>query len=106
MFRGVRPAFQSGIGGVMAVSPREFIRVWQQSNSVAEVAQKVRRNKSACRVRAHRYRRRGVPLKEFPAPVYMTTEEFWDDLIQYAASLLPAEDQPGSATDGAGAKPE
>ena len=47
-------------------SPRDFIRVWQESSSLAEVAAKVRRKKNACRVRAFRYRELGVPLKEFP----------------------------------------
>jgi hypothetical protein len=34
-------------GGDVTVSPREFIRVWQTSASVAEVAAKVRRKKNA-----------------------------------------------------------
>jgi hypothetical protein len=85
---------------------REFIKAWQESSSLAEVAVKTRTKKNACRVRGQRYKRMGVPLKEFPPEEFITYEERWDGLRRYAASLLPAEDQPGSATDGAGAKPE
>ena len=57
-------------------TPREFVRAWQQSSSVAEVAEKVRTSPNACRVRAYRYRQRGVPLKELPScPT-------WDDLAE------------------------
>ena len=72
------------------VSAREFIRVWQTSSSVAEVAQKVRRKKNTCRVRAFRYRRQGVPLKEFP-PVEVELPD-WDELAEYAESLLPEDE--------------
>jgi hypothetical protein len=68
---------------------REYVKAWQESSSIAEVAAKTRTKKAACRMRARRYRERGIPLKEFPPPEYMTTEEFWDDLTKYAASLLP-----------------
>jgi hypothetical protein len=81
------------------VTPREFIRVWQTSASVAEVAAKVRRKKNACRVRAFRYRKLGVPLKEFP-PVEVELPD-WDELAEYAASLLP-EDPEGDAGDDGG----
>jgi hypothetical protein len=81
------------------VTPREFIRVWQTSASVAEVAAKVRRKKNACRVRAFRYRKLGVPLKEFP-PVEVELPD-WDELAEYAASLLP-EDSEGDAADDSG----
>jgi hypothetical protein len=81
------------------VSPREFIRVWQTSASVAEVASKVRRKKNACRVRAYRYRQLGVPLKEFP-PVEVELPD-WDELAEYAASLLPEEDGQDGREDDA-----
>jgi hypothetical protein len=77
------------------VEAREFVRVWQSSTSVAEVAAKTRTKKSACRVRANRYRAEGVPLKEFPPVEYVSSQEFYDDLRQYAESLLPKDDQPG-----------
>jgi hypothetical protein len=66
---------------------REFIKAWQESSSLAEVAQKVRSKKNACRVRAYRYRQEGVPLKEFPVVFAEPTD--WDELSEYAAGLLP-----------------
>jgi hypothetical protein len=68
------------------VGPREFITAWQGSNSVAEVAQKVRAKKNAVRVRAMRYRRHGIPLKQFP-PVEVELPD-WDVLARYAAELI------------------
>src|SRR4029079_1471264 len=69
------------------VSPREFIRAWQESSSLAEVAQRVRGKKNACRVRAYRYRQEGGPLKAFP--VVEVEPPDWDELAEFAASLLP-----------------
>ena len=70
----------------ITVSPREFIKAWQESSSIAEVASKVRSKKNACRVRGHRYRQRGIPLKEFPPVEFEPTD--WDELAEYAAELL------------------
>jgi hypothetical protein len=71
------------------VPAREFIRIWQGADSLAEVAAKVRRKKSTCRVRAFRYRRLGVPLKVFP---WVEPEEInWDELAEYAAELAANE---------------
>lgn len=69
------------------VPPKEFIRVWQQAESVAEVAQKLRCKKGTCRVRAFRYRKMGVPLKVFP-PVEVELPD-WDELAEYAEECLP-----------------
>jgi hypothetical protein len=82
------------------VSPRQFIQAWQTSTALAEVAAKVRLNKNACRVRAYRYRQLGVPLKEFP-PVEIEVTD-WDELAQYAASLLPEDSENDAADDGEG----
>jgi hypothetical protein len=79
------------------VSPRQFIQAWQTSSSLAEVAAKVRLNNNACRVRAYRYRQLGVPLKEFP-PVEVELPD-WDELAQYAASLLPEGAEDDDADD-------
>jgi hypothetical protein len=74
----------------VTVPPREFIEAWQGSESVAEVAQKVRSNKNACRVRGYRFRERGVPLKDIPtSPPYEPPD--WDELAEYAESLLGQE---------------
>ena len=78
------------------VSPRRFIEVWQSSSSVAEVASKVRRRKNAVRVRAFRYRQHGIPLKDFP-PVEVELPD-WDELAEYAASLLPSQEDAIKAT--------
>jgi len=74
-----------------AVSQKDFIKAWQESSSVREVATKVGRKKNACLVRAFRYRKRGVPLKIFP---YVPLEPpDWSELAEYARSLLPQEKQ-------------
>jgi len=67
------------------VSPREFIEAWQGSSSVAEVAKKTGMLKKTVRVRACRYRKVGIPLRDFP-PVEWPD---WDELAEYAESLLP-----------------
>lgn len=82
------------------VGASEFIRVWQTSNSVAEVAMKTRSKKNAVRVRACRYRKLGIPLKEFP--VVEVELHDWDELAKYAASLLPGQadaDEEGDECD-------
>jgi len=84
------------------VSPREFIRIWQESESVAEVAMKVRRTKNACRVRAFRYRELGVPLKEFPLVLWEPPD--WGELAEYAESLLPGEEKEKDEDGGSGNK--
>jgi hypothetical protein len=87
-----------GCAVVGPVSPREFIKAWQESNSVAEVAQKVRAKKNAVRVRAFRYRQLGIPLKEFPPVEYEPTD--WGQLAQYAEDLL--DEQPDAEADEQG----
>jgi hypothetical protein len=84
------------------VSPREFIRAWQGSTSVAEVAQKTRAKKNAVRVRALRYRRLGVPLKDFPPVEYEEID--WDELARYAAGLVG--DKPSVEASGHSDRPE
>jgi hypothetical protein len=76
------------------VAPRQFIKVWQQSATLAEVASKLRMKKNTCRVRAGRYRQVGVPLKEFP-PVEIEMPD-WSELAEYAAELLADESAPSS----------
>jgi hypothetical protein len=80
------------------ITAREFIRLWQTSNSVAEVAMKTRTKKNAVRVRAYRYRKLGIPLKDFP---YVEVEvPDWDKLAEYAESLLPDEAVEGEEGGG------
>lgn len=67
--------------------PRKFIKAWQQASCVAEVAIKVRSTKDACRRRACRYRRLGVPLKSM---LDVPGEPLdWDELAEYARELAP-----------------
>lgn len=86
----------------VTVPPREFIEAWQGSNSVAEVARKVRSRKPAVRVRAWRFRQRGVPLKEFP-PVEIEPTD-WAELARYAAELggedVDEDEEEGADEDG------
>jgi hypothetical protein len=89
----------------ITVPPREFITAWQGSESVAEVAQKVRSNKNACRVRGFRYRELGIPLKEIPTSPPVEPPD-WDELSEYAASLLAGIAQPGGDGDGASTEPQ
>jgi hypothetical protein len=53
-------------------------------------------------VRAFRYRKLGVPLKEFP-PVEVELPD-WDVLAEYAASLLPEVPEGNDADDGGDGK--
>jgi hypothetical protein len=75
------------------VTPRDFITVWQASNSVAEVSRKTSLSKNAVRTRACRYRQLGVRLKYFPVIAIEPTD--WDELAEYAESL--AESSPDDA---------
>jgi hypothetical protein len=74
----------------IAPGPREFIKAWQESSCVAKVAIKMRSTKDACRRRACRYRSLGVPLK-YMSDVPAEPVDF-DELAEYAASLLSDED--------------
>lgn len=73
---------------------REFVRIWQSANSVAEVAKQVNRTKNAVRVRAFKYRERGIPLKEFPAVEIELID--WDELAEFAESLEDEQDEAGN----------
>ncbi|HZZ78464.1 MAG TPA: hypothetical protein VFE62_08095 [Gemmataceae bacterium] len=77
-------------------TPKQFIETWQTSASTTEVAEKLRMNTRQVRVRACRYRRRGVPLKLFAWP----DPPDWDELADYAASLVPGEDKTTSESAG------
>ncbi len=65
---------------------KEFVKVWQESSSLAEVAQKLHTKKNALRVRAFRYRKMGVPLKVFPPVEYEAMD--WDQLAAYATKCI------------------
>jgi len=51
----------------MAVSPEEFVKIWQTSKSLDEVAKKTKIPRINCGQRASYYRlRKNIPLKKFP----------------------------------------
>jgi hypothetical protein len=61
---------------------------------LGEVAQKIGAKKNACRMRAWRYKRRGIPLRDHPPPpVEEPDPHYWDKLADYARSLLPPRDK-------------
>jgi hypothetical protein len=66
----------------MKVTAREFVRIWQTSVGLSEVARKTKSSKGSCRVRAFRYRKLGVPLK------VQSDIPDWVELRQYAESFL------------------
>jgi hypothetical protein len=78
---------------------REFIEAWQSSESLREVMGKCRMRKGAVRVRALRYRKRGVPLKEFPP----WEPPDWSELAEYAKSLLEERKANGAGEQAGGA---
>jgi len=72
-------------------TPREFVRAWQESSYLREVARKVGSTKGACSRRATRYREMGVPLK-LMAPIVPAEPTDWDELAQFARELAPPDD--------------
>ena len=70
------------------ITPGRFIEVWQTSSAVAEVASKLKMSKNTVRVRACRYRQRGVPLKDYPPAEIPAVD--WNGLARYAVELLEA----------------
>jgi transposase len=52
------------------VSPEDFVRAWQESQSLSEVARKTGLSISTVSARAQTYRRKGVRLKPFPRRLY------------------------------------
>src|SRR3990170_1221542 len=48
------------------VSAEEFVKVWQNSNSLNEVSERTGISAAYANSRACRYRKNGVPLKKFP----------------------------------------
>ena len=65
------------------VSAEEFVRAWQTSNSMVEVAEKTGMSIVAVSSRVAMYRRKGVPLKP-----YRIRKIDWEALASYAAEQL------------------
>jgi hypothetical protein len=68
---------------IARIEPEQFITIWQQSASLAEVAQKTGMPKNSCYSRAAYYTRKGVPMKKFSKP----KSDLWDDLAELAETL-------------------
>lgn len=47
------------------VSAEDFVKTWQTSNSVSEVAEKLGRTPTSIITRAKKFRKRNIPLKFF-----------------------------------------
>lgn len=70
-----------------SVTPEEFVRAWQGSSSMAEVAEKTGLRVESVRARGHRFRKRGVPLKKLAAQGRPATD--WEALKKLAQELAP-----------------
>lgn len=50
----------------MSIDPESFIRIWQSSSSIKEVAKKAGLTPVGAAARAASYRRKDIPLKSMP----------------------------------------
>jgi hypothetical protein len=85
-----------------AVSPEEFIKVWQLSASADEVAKKLKMPKPIVHARASSYRKAGVKLKSMPRAGVRTLDV--DKLNQLVSELGNGEQEstgpaPGSTAE-------
>lgn len=62
---------------------KRFIKVWQESNSVEEAAEKLNQSANTIRTKCSYYRMRGINLKRFRK----RNELNWQELREYAESL-------------------
>jgi len=70
-----------------SVTPEEFVRAWQASKSLAEVAEKTGMRVESVRARGFRFRKKGVPLHSFGATGRPATD--WEALKKLAKELAP-----------------
>ena len=66
------------------IGPEEFIKVWQTSDSLADVATKTGLANNSVRSRGIYYRKKGVPLKKLAGPY----RNDWKALAEYAAEFV------------------
>ena len=69
------------------LSPKEFIQIWQSSQTLDEVVERTGMFKTSVNSRAYGYRRKGVPLKKFKA-TRGVSEYDWGSLAEYAEKSL------------------
>jgi hypothetical protein len=68
------------------ISGEQFVKTWQESDSVADVANYFGIEVKKCNSRAGLLRRKGVPLKR----MLRQSNVNYDDLTKLAKELLPA----------------
>lgn len=73
-------AEQLTTGKNTAISPMEFIKAWQESDNVDEVAAKIGIPHRQVYQRAYQYRAKGVPLKRYK----FGNRYDWDELKEFA----------------------
>ena len=67
------------------VTPEEFIKVWQTSKTLDEVAERTGIEKNAAAAKASGYRKKRVPLKRFKEPLD------WERLAELAKEIKEAQ---------------
>ena len=70
------------------VPAKDFIRIYQASESVAEGAKATGLTAHTVSQRASTYRKKGVPLKAMPNSG-VTTRNDWNELAELARELMP-----------------
>ena len=73
--------------GQKKITPEDFVFAWQTSESMREVKKKTRLSETAIRLRAHFYKRHGVPLKKH----FHGNDDAgvnWESLIHFAEKLI------------------
>lgn len=65
-------------------TPKEFVKAWQESSSLEEVARKLGMKPKTVHSRASFYKRKGVPLKKMRGGRSVD----WDELKKYARECL------------------
>jgi len=78
-----------------------FIKAWQCSRTLRETCSKLGMKRGAAKVKAARFRQRGIPLKVHEADPAVESYPDWEALAVYAAALVYAGDESaGGPTDG------
>lgn len=67
-------------------SAKQFVRIWQESNSNQEVACRLGVTESASSVRARRYRKKGIELKKFQGGRTLDLTELRREALKLAVS--------------------
>jgi hypothetical protein len=83
-------------------TPEAFIEAWQTSKTLREACTKLGMRRATAKVRALRYRQRGVPLKKHEVDPVVECYPDWEELAEYAASFVaPGEGASAGDADGA-----